>query len=83
MDLAYNQAQYQGALATKNNWFPGHTIQTFEFVVTKTQLMTREAIQKEAEKQGLKGEVIGVVLIKYGQPVKKTTAKKASVKASK
>lgn len=77
MELAYNQSKYQVAVAIKNRWMPGNEIKTFELVVNKTKLLTRDVLQAEAKNAGIEGIVLGVILIERGAARKGTKPAKA------
>ena len=70
-----NSAKYQVAVAVKNNWFPGHTITTFDFIISKSTVITLKVLEAQRDLQGKTGEVIGYVLVERGVPVKTKPAK--------
>lgn len=72
-------AKYRVSVAQSFSWFPGHKIVVFEFITSKTQELNLAFLNKKKEEAGIKGVVIGTVLVEKGKPVKKTPAKTVKV----
>ena len=70
-----NSAKYQVAVAVKNNWFPGHTIETFDVILNKSIVVTLPVLEKEREKQNVQGKIIGYILIERGKATPKPKEK--------
>lgn len=70
-------AKYRVSLATRNNWFPGHTIEVFEFITSKFNLIDLKLLESARDKAGKKGQVVGYVLVEMGTAKKEVEPAKA------
>lgn len=61
-----NSAKYRVSLAVKNSWAPWTSIERFDFITTKHTQITLNVLGEARDAAGLKGEIIGYILIEKG-----------------